>query len=409
MMIESTPAGAQVDVNGSITCTTPCTLNVSGAYFGAKHTAFSSRVDRPLSIRLLKEGYLPKDILLTSGPHVWTSLNGQNSFEYYLMTSDHFNFRLDPIQEFLGQGSQQSEGMESQMSAMPDRSSLEFVIQKSLPAIVQVKTANGSGSGFFITENGLVVTNAHVIGGQQSAMIITSTGRALQSNSIYVDQDRDLALIKVDAHSIRFLDVSPSLPMQGSEVIAIGTPGARDATGIVLLPNTVTKGIVSGVREFSENTVANIPGRAGTWIQTDAAINHGNSGGPLLNRNGQVVGVNTLSFSSSGAPGINFALASPELTRIVKFRLGITLGPQTKSGSETAATSKAKLTISSDPPGADIEVDGVFLGNTPSDLTVSEGQRVIRVTRKGFKPYERSIQAQPNGSQRITVELEHLY
>ncbi len=408
VMIESTPAGAQVDVNGSITCTTPCTLTVSGGYFGAKHTIFSSHVDRPLSIRLLKEGYVPKDVLLTSGPHVWTSLNGQNSFEYYLMISDHFNFRLDPVQEFLGQGNQQSQGTESQMNMMQESSSPELIIQKSLPAIVQVQTSSGSGSGFFISANGLVATNAHVIGNQQSAMIITSTGKAMQSNSIYVDQDRDLALIKVDAHDIRFLEVSPSLPMQGSDVIAIGTPGAHDATGVVMLPNTVTKGIVSGVREFSENTVSNIPGRAGTWIQTDAAINHGNSGGPLLDRKGQVIGINTLSFAPNGTSGIYFALASPELTRIVKFRLGITLGSQPKSDSEKPVPSTAKLAISSAPPGADIEVDGVFLGNTPSDLNVSEGLRVIRVTKKGYKPYERSIQAQPNGSQRITVDLEHL-
>src|ERR1700721_1825885 len=111
--IESTPSGAQVDVNGSITCTTPCTLSVSGAYFGSKHTVWSSRIDQPLSIRLLKEGFVPKDVVLTAGPHVWRSIDGQNSFEYYLMSSDHFNFRLEPIQQFLGQSNQPVEKVES--------------------------------------------------------------------------------------------------------------------------------------------------------------------------------------------------------------------------------------------------------------------------------------------------------
>jgi serine protease Do len=321
VLIESTPAGAQVDVNGSITCTTPCTLNVSSAYFGAKHTAFSSRVDEPLSIRLLKEGYLPKSVQLTSGPHVWRSFNGQNSFEYYLMESDQFNFRLDPIQAFLGQTSLPAQVTESRTGVTPESIPPEQIVQRSLPAIVQVQTANGSGSGFFITADGLVATNAHVVGSQQSALIITSTGAALQSNNIYVDQDRDLALVKVDAHGVQFLDVSPTLPMPGSDVIAIGTPGAHDAMGTILLPNTVTKGTVSGVRGFSDNTVANVPGRAGTWIQTDAAINHGNSGGPLLNRSGVVIGVNTLSFGATGTQGINFALASTELAQVVHYRL----------------------------------------------------------------------------------------
>jgi serine protease Do len=275
-----------------------------------------------------------------------------------------------------------------------------------LPAIVQVQTADGSGSGFFITADGLVVTNAHVIGSQESALIITSNGATLHSNQIYVDQDRDLALVKVDAHGVRFLDVSPKLPMQGSDVIAIGTPGAQDVTGTVLLPNTVTKGVVSGVREFSDTTVANVPGRAGSWIQTDAAINHGNSGGPLLNRSGVVIGVNTLTFSATGTPGINFALASTELIQVVRSRLGISLVPQAKSKPETIAPTTAKLSISSTPPGADIEIDGVFLGSTPSDVTVMDGPRVVRVTKKGFKPYERTIQAQPNGAQRIAVELD---
>ena len=406
VLIESTPAGAQVDVNGSITCTTPCTLNVSSAYFGAKHTAFSSRVDEPLSIRLLKDGYLPKSVQLTSGPHAWRSFNGQNSFEYYLIDSDHFNFRLDPIQAFLGQSNLPTEGSEFRTNMIQESIPPEQIVQKALPAIVQVQTANGSGSGFFITADGLVATNAHVIGSQQSALIITSTGAALQSNQVYVDQDRDLALVKVDAHGIQFLAVSPTLPMQGSDVIAIGTPGAHDATGTVLLPNTVTRGTVSGVREFSDTTVANVPGRAGTWIQTDAAINHGNSGGPLLNRSGVVIGVNTLSFSATGTPGINFALASTELAQVVHYRLGITLGPQPKSGPEATAPTSTKLSISSTPSGADIEVDGVFLGSTPSDVTVVEGQRVVRVTKKGFKPYERTILAQPNGAQRIAVDLD---
>lgn len=406
LIIDSTPTGAQVDVNGSITCTTPCTLNVSGGYFGAKHTVFSAHVDQPLSIRLLKEGYLPKSVLLTSGPHVWRSFNGQNTFEYYLIDSDHFNFRLDPIQAFLGPSNASLEETDSPSDGTSGSIQPELIVRNSLPSIVQVQTSEGSGSGFFITADGLVATNAHVIGGQQSAQIITSSGATLNSIQIYVDQDRDLALIKVNAREAHFLEVSPKLPMQGADVIAIGTPGAHDVSGTVLLPNTVTKGVVSGIRQFSDTTVANVPGRAGNWIQTDAAINHGNSGGPLLNRFGVVVGVNTLTFSNTGTPGINFALASTELIDVVRSRLGISLAPASKSKPDTTASASAKLSIASTPPGADIEIDGAFLGSTPSDVTVKDGPRVVKITKRGFKPYERTIQAQPNGVQRLTIELD---
>jgi len=405
LYIESSPEGAQVDVNGNITCTTPCVLNVSGAYFGAKHTAFSGRVDQPLSIRLIKEGFLPKDALLTTGPHTWRSINGENTFEYYLIDSDHFNFRLDPVQSFVGQAPQVDINDTQSSTMQPEPGSQESIVQKSLPAIVQVETSLGSGSGFFISSEGLLATNAHVVRDQPSATIITSSGKAITSSHIYVDEDRDLALIKVEAHDVPFLVLSPTLPLQGADVIAIGTPGAHDASGIVMLPNSVTKGIVSGIREFSDTTIANIPGRAGIWIQTDATINHGNSGGPLLNRSGLVVGINTLSFSATGTPGINFALASTELAQVVNYRLGVNLNSPAPPQSQLSSSS-AKLTITSTPTGADIEVDGAFLGSTPSDISVASGSRTIKISKKGYIAYQRTIQAQPGGSQRIAADLE---
>jgi len=402
--IESTPSGAQVDVNGTITCTTPCTLNVSHAYFGAKHTAFSSRVDQPLSVRLFKDSYLPKSVTLTSGPHVWRSINGENSFEYYSLDTDHFNFRLDPVQAFIGETAQGA-AREAQITIAGNSIPAEQLIQQSLPAVVQVEAGNASGSGFFISANGIVATNAHVIGDKQSVIVITSTGRTLQSTNIYVDSDRDLALIKVTGENLPYLTVSPALPMQGTDVFAIGTPGAHDVTGTVMLPNSVTKGIVSGIRQFSSETVASLPGREGIWVQTDATINHGNSGGPLVDRSGLVVGVNTLSFTATGTPGINFALSSTELAQIVRTRLGVSLKPSDMLPKDSSPAD-GKLAITSTPSGADIEIDGAFLGNTPAQVNAAEGARLVRVFKKGFSPYERTIQVQRGAEQRITVELE---
>jgi len=199
--------------------------------------------------------------------------------------------------------------------------------------------------------------------------------------------------------------VSPALPMQGTDVFAIGTPGAHDVTGTVMLPNSVTKGIVSGIRQFSSETVASLPGREGIWVQTDATINHGNSGGPLVDRSGLVVGVNTLSFTATGTPGINFALSSTELAQIVRTRLGVSLKPSDMLPKDSSPAD-GKLAITSTPSGADIEIDGAFLGNTPAQVNAAEGARLVRVFKKGFSPYERTIQVQRGAEQRITVELE---
>jgi len=404
--IDTSPEGAQVELNGNITCTTPCSINVAAGYFGAKHFASSSHVDDPLTIRLIKDGFVPKNVTLTTGPHVWNSFNGGFSFEFYQLDTDHFNIRLDPVQAFVGQGSTSGNVAASSTTVESESIPLEQIVHNSLPAIVLVKTSAGSGSGFFITDEGLIATNAHVVEGQQSATIVTSGGKELPSSNIYVDQDRDLALIKVDAHNAPFLVLSPSVPVQGAEVIAIGTPGIHDSDGVSLLPNSVTKGIVSGVRRFSDETVANVARRTGTWIQTDTTINHGNSGGPLINRAGLVVGINTLGFAGAGTPGINFALSSTELAQVVHQRLGVTLGPKTDSAQHAGSSASGKISISSTPAGADIEIDGVFLGNTPSDLAIAEGKRVVKITKKGYQPYERTLQVQPGGSQRISAELD---
>jgi S1-C subfamily serine protease len=397
VFVDSTPEGAQVELNGNITCTTPCTINFPSAFFGEKHTAFGKYLDEPIVIRLSKEGFVPKDAHLVTGPHHWSSLNGQNHFDYYYFSNDHFNVSLTPVQTFVEQGAP---------VAATEELPIEQIVHDSLPAIVQIHAGQFSGSGFFITSAGLVATNAHVVEGQPSVTVITPDGKPLSSNSIYVDHDRDLALIKVDAHDVPFLALSSALPMQGAEVIAIGTPGINDVVGVGLLPNSVSKGIVSGIRTFSEDTIANAPGRAGTWIQMDTTINHGNSGGPLINRAGLVVGINTLGFAGTGTPGINFALSAKELAGIVHERLGITLGPKADSTRHSDQAAAGKISILSTPDGADIEIDGVFLGNTPSDLSVETGKRVIRITKKGYQPYERTLQVQPNGSQRISAELD---
>lgn len=339
------------------------------------------------------------------------------------MSAEHFKFQLSAVQEFITSNStvQPVTGASSASPTLPG--SAEDVVDQALPAVVAVTTphGSGSGSGFFVTADGVVVTSAHVVQGQDSATVVTSSGRSLESTNLYVDETRDLALIKVPVKDNPFLKLSLTPPAVASDVIAIGTPGAHDVTGTLLLPNTVTKGVVSGIREFPEETTASVPGRAGVWIQTDATINHGNSGGPLLNRSGEVIGINTLAFTATGTPGLNFALASSELAKMLQSRFGVE--PRSTAGSvpkdaikssvqassdsaATVAAGTATVEFISNPTGADIEIDGVFLGNTPAELPLALGQRSVKISKKGFKPYERSVQVLRGGAQRISAELD---
>jgi hypothetical protein len=93
--IESNPSGAQVEVNGRVTCTTPCSISVPSYYFGKKHTAMSAHGTEPIHLRLSKEGYAPKTVDITTGPIHWASLNGVNSYDYYVIESERFTFQLE--------------------------------------------------------------------------------------------------------------------------------------------------------------------------------------------------------------------------------------------------------------------------------------------------------------------------
>jgi serine protease Do len=202
---------------------------------------------------------------------------------------------------------------------------------------------------------------------------------------IYADDDRDLAFVKVSGTNYPKLNLKIPPPNPGADVIAIGSPLSEELT------NSVTKGVVSGVRH----------GEHGVWIQTDTAMNPGNSGGPLLDTSGEVVGVNTMKIVEPGVSGINFSLASSEIAELLKTRFGASVTPQ-------AATAQVSATVvvSSSPTGADIEVDGAFLGSTPAELPLAVGERTLRITKKGYKPFERKLRVVPGGKQTLSADLE---
>lgn len=154
------------------------------------------------------------------------------------------------------------------------------------------------GSGFLISADGYVMTNHHVVDGADSVTVTLSDRREFKAKVIGSDEQSDVALLKIDAKSVPFLRMAPANATKaGQWVIAIGSPFGLD--------HSVTAGIVSAVGR--SNPYADQ--RYVPFIQTDVAINQGNSGGPLLNTSGEVVGINSQIFSNSGGyMGVSFAI-----------------------------------------------------------------------------------------------------
>ncbi len=161
------------------------------------------------------------------------------------------------------------------------------------------------GSGFVIDHDGYIVTNNHVVDHAESVKVRMSDDREFDAKIIGTDKQTDLALIKIDAGNLPELPLGDSQHLRvGDDVIAVGNPFG--------LGGTVTRGIVSAMaRDINAGPYVD-------FIQTDAAINRGNSGGPLLNLEGQVIGVNSAIYSpNGGSVGVGFAIPSNTVQTVV--------------------------------------------------------------------------------------------
>jgi serine protease Do len=164
-----------------------------------------------------------------------------------------------------------------------------------------------SGSGFIVTSDGYILTNNHVVGKATEVEVKLSDGRKFKATKVGTDPETDLAVIKIDATNLPTAVLGDSDKIQqGDWVLALGSPFG--------LEQTLTAGIISGVgRDVSGETPFD------SFIQTDASINPGNSGGPLVNMDGQVIGINSMIFTESGAnQGIGFAIPSNTARDIYK-------------------------------------------------------------------------------------------
>ncbi|HEY9796700.1 MAG TPA: trypsin-like peptidase domain-containing protein, partial [Leptolyngbyaceae cyanobacterium] len=167
------------------------------------------------------------------------------------------------------------------------------------------RVQRGTGSGFIISSDGRMITNAHVIAGAQSVKVTLKDGRTFDGRVVGVDSVTDVAVVKIDAKNLPTVRLGTAEKLiPGEWAIAIGNPLGLD--------NTVTVGIISALDRSSSQV--GVPEKRVSFIQTDAAINPGNSGGPLLNARGEVIGVNTA--IRAGAQGLGFAIPVETAQRI---------------------------------------------------------------------------------------------
>lgn len=228
----------------------------------------------------------------------------------------------------------------------------------------------GLASGFILSADGLIMTNAHVVDGADEVMVTLTDKREFKAKIIGADKRSDVALVKIEATGLPAVKVGDVNRLKvGEWVMAIGSPFG--------LENTVTAGIVSAKQR---DTGDYLP-----FIQTDVAINPGNSGGPLINMRGEVVGINSQIYSrSGGSMGISFAIPMDEAVRVSeqlrvsgrvsRGRIGVQIDQVTKDVAESIGLGKAQgALVRSVEAGAPAEKAGVEAGDI---ITKFEGKVV---------------------------------
>jgi S1-C subfamily serine protease len=434
LKITSNPSGATVEIDGVPAGTTPFEKDFPGGYFHKTLTSMGSRLEHSMVARISLTGYATKELQMTNGPMNWISVNGRNHGEYWLLKSDHFNVDLRPISEVFTGGVAAKLSRAGSVDLQPELS-LEELVRKTKPAVVYLKGLDRSGTGFFVTETGVIATNAHVARGEESLLTLLPGGEQLEAKVVYIDADLDIALAKVEGKNFPHLALADAATVrQGENVLAIGNPG--DA-----MLFSVTKGIVSAVGKFAN-------AGPGTWIQTDTPINPGNSGGPLLNSRGEVIGINTQKLVKKNVTGIGFALSATDLLEVLhrfyphvsstsssesagsgttRVAPGVaTVSSTGNSGSDaatsvtasaetqpvssaTSSTTQAAgvasepyasptphgfgtVAITAEPDDAEIYVDDKFVGNAPAKLKLAAGNHIVVMKAAGFTEWKRALE-----------------
>jgi serine protease Do len=229
----------------------------------------------------------------------------------------------------------------------------------------------GVGSGFILSADGYVMTNAHVVEGADEVIVTLTDKRELKAKIIGADKRTDVAIVKIEATGLPAVKIGDVNTLKvGAWVMAIGAPFGLD--------NSVTAGIVSAKQR---DTGDYLP-----MIQTDVAINPGNSGGPLLNMRGEVIGINSQIYSRSGGfMGISFAIPIDEAIRVadqlratgrvIRGRIGVQIAPVTKEVAEAIGLGAPRGAL----------VQGVETGLPADKAGVEPGDIILKVDGKSVE------------------------
>jgi len=179
------------------------------------------------------------------------------------------------------------------------------------PSVVKIELPNNKGSGFIVSNSGHIVTCNHVITQADSITVTLKNGSKYDAKLVRKDENEDIAILKIVSDRNDFIPApfgSSANVEIGEDVLAIGYPQSYDLVG----PATFTKGIISAIQTMQNRT----------WIQTDAALNAGNSGGPLVNLRGQVIGINKIEMVDDhlgeGVDSLNFAIPIDEVKQFIQ-------------------------------------------------------------------------------------------
>ena len=251
--------------------------------------------------------------------------NGTTSFTAKQVNSE----RGGP--EFSGKGAQDATGNQQTTQAVSGVGENDSkLVERTDRSVVQIESSSGNGSGFIIDASGTVVTNLHVVQNTGSAEVKFVDGSRYEiAGFVAIAEEKDLVLLRIRSNRSDFepLPITSELPRKGEKVYALGAP--RGYLG------SITDGIVSAIRSGTEIREIAMEDASGTgrleaalnfseditWIQTSSPISPGNSGGPLVNSRGEVVGINT--WIQTDAQNVNFALCAENLQQLINNRQGL--------------------------------------------------------------------------------------